>query len=841
MPPGPTALQQAGARPSAEPKGAPLFNDRFFTGLWTQRNILRDPSGVVTERWYGGRPDALLDGLNVELTNRLTLARAPGSTAYSSATLSQGVNSFYSFKQFGTSTETITVMADTPAVLYAINPTSKTTVLTKAPGAGASFLIGAGNVLYIGDGVEQQAWTPLGGLRNWGVGRGGGAASSAAYAGAGSSVASGGGAAWSNPGNATGAPDLAYATATGPGGNAATDYLRLTTYAISLAGSLGGIQIAITLKVSANVFGNLLNAQLTLNGNRVGVAKVQRLLGAGPFTITLGGPNDLWGTNLTSAQVSVNNANFGVDIWATPFSSILFSVDAAQITGYQTGTPPTVALVAGGFSPAPATGYKYVVAYANGSNTVVGQASIPSALIKPDATHSVQVSLVASTDPQVTQIYVFRTLDGGATYYNLPSSPYPNTTGNITDSAADSTLQLFQQADLNGLNTPPPFGFTAFEFHMGHIWGAVGNTLYYSVGSDLGLILGNGNEGFPPANFFTFPSAITRLLSLSTVAGAGLIVFTTSDVYVILGNGTALAVLNGATGITVFYAAPLLKKVGLPNYNALDARGAIVYMMTNDGRVISFNPNSQIIYTDPEKALNEIGFAIGAPPPASSITLTGGTLASFTPSSTYVSWHGAGSADQALYVSDGSTGWFRCNPNQQPDGGAVWSAKRNIVGGCSAVQSIETSPGVYQLLIGPPSSGGSVLYRDPTVFADNTSAYSAKARFGANVLAHPGQVANPEFVTCDFAAVGSQPTVQVLFDELDAAFTTLSVTTQDPPQLTAPSSVFANRYDVRQAASGTQIPAACRYMQLWVDFGNTDTVQNEILTLCPFGSYEQEA
>ena len=83
---GPNLLEQSGARPRIQPTGAPLFTNRFFSGLYTQRNILRDPSGVVQEKWYGGRPDAFIDGVNVEVSNRLTAARAPGSTAYSTAT-----------------------------------------------------------------------------------------------------------------------------------------------------------------------------------------------------------------------------------------------------------------------------------------------------------------------------------------------------------------------------------------------------------------------------------------------------------------------------------------------------------------------------------------------------------------------------------------------------------------------------------------------------------------------------------------------------------------------------------------------------------------------------------
>lgn len=850
MPPGPNPLQAAGAKPSRDTQGTTLYHNRFFTGLVTQRNILRDPAGVVQERWYGGRSDALLDGVNVELTNRLTLARAPGSTAYSSATLPQAANSFYSFKKFTTGTETITVMADTPAVLYSINPTSKTTVLTKAAGAGPAYLIGVGNTLYIGDGVEQMAWNGIAPLRNWGIGRYQNAAGANAYAGTGTDNG-GGHNAWVNPGNITAAPNTVYATtATVIPAHAAdyiSNYLDATNYGgfgVGATDTITGVQLIVTGFQTG--FSGTLIAALLYAGAVVGVLKSAVLPGSAG-TVTLGGSSDLWGGALTAAMVT--SSSFGVRLYmagtnggGSPQTNNA-SLDAANLGVYRTGSPP-VALVAGGVSPAPATGYQYVAAYGN-NGSPVGQASPPSPVIKPDATHSVQVSLTASADAQVNQIYVFRTRDGGSVYENLPGSPYPNTSGNITDSAADATLNVFQLADLNGLNTPPPAGFVACESHMGRIWGAVGNVVYYSVGPDLGFILGNGNEGFPPANFFTFPSQVVRLLSLNSAAGSVLLVFTISDVYPIYGNVSAAGALAGLGG-TVFYAgATLLKKVGLASYNALDARGSIIYMMTNDGRVISFNPSSQIVFLDPEKALNEIGFPIGAQPPSWQITLTGGSLAGFTSSSAYVTWHGAGSADQALYVADGSTGWFRCNANQQPDGGSVWSTKRNIVGGCSAVQSIETSPGLFQLLIGPPAGGGSVLYRDTTVFADATVAYPSNCRIGAITLAQPGQLANPTFLTADFAYLGSNPTLSVLFDELDAAngavFTTLVKTDNDPPHLTAPLTVFSYRYHVRQATSGAQIPAACRWMQLKVDFGSSDGQQNELLTLSIFGSYEQEA
>lgn len=78
-------LEQSGAQAQKQPKYVPMFMDRQFTGLYTQRNPLHDPSDVATARFYGGRPDALLGGSNVELTNYLILQRRPGLSPFSGA------------------------------------------------------------------------------------------------------------------------------------------------------------------------------------------------------------------------------------------------------------------------------------------------------------------------------------------------------------------------------------------------------------------------------------------------------------------------------------------------------------------------------------------------------------------------------------------------------------------------------------------------------------------------------------------------------------------------------------------------------------------------------------
>jgi len=91
-------LEQAGAQPQKQPRFASLFMDRAFTGLFTQRSVLHDPSDVATAKFYGGRPDALWSGVNVELTNRLTLQRRPGLTPFSLAAYPTAPNRSYPFE-----------------------------------------------------------------------------------------------------------------------------------------------------------------------------------------------------------------------------------------------------------------------------------------------------------------------------------------------------------------------------------------------------------------------------------------------------------------------------------------------------------------------------------------------------------------------------------------------------------------------------------------------------------------------------------------------------------------------------------------------------------------------
>jgi hypothetical protein len=62
----------------------------------------------------------------------------------------------------------------------------------------------------------------------------------------------------------------------------------------------------------------------------------------------------------------------------------------------------------------------------------------------------------ADPDPDTKRIRVFRTKDGGATLYELPSSPYPNTTQTIADNAGDNQLNLLRPAPPQSSAQPGP-------------------------------------------------------------------------------------------------------------------------------------------------------------------------------------------------------------------------------------------------------------------------------------------------------------------------------------------------------------------------------------------------
>jgi hypothetical protein len=528
----------------------------------------------------------------------------------------------------------------------------------------------------------------------------------------------------------------------------------------------------------------------------------------------------------------------------------------------------------------------------------------------------VNISGIGSADPQVDTIEIYRTADGGKTYYFLTDIKNPAPVSGVAQpwtyqdfqpdfpSATQPGLNMLVLAPTAHFNDPPPVGLINIVQFFGRLWGSVGSTVYCSEGPLVGGSSqppGNGFTAWNPGQFWQFPSPVTKLVPTPS----SLLVFTTSDTFVI----------SGGPQITSFFAYPKLPGLGLTSGNALSIRGTIVDFITSDGRFISL---------DPSTGQSETGFPI-----ADLIA------AAVAPSTAYVTYHAQGSSDTALFVGDGSTGWYRCNPTQSPDStisGPVWSPKANIVGGVKAIGSLEVAPGQHALLAGSGSANQPILVRDSTftTFSDAGTAYPANFTFGAIVLAQPGQLAEVNFITCEYQRRGTSPKLAVLLDEIyDSAmtitaavqsggnttytytvnagsvapqlgdgptitgmadagnngtftisalgvgtftvpnangvtrsgqtgsatmfadltgnvFSATGVPPQDPPLVYGatfiPSSLYSPRYYLEQSVNGVTPPqgASCRFMEIRIDYGSTDTVQNELLTMTIYGQHWDE-
>lgn len=467
-------------------------------------------------------------------------------------------------------------------------------------------------------------------------------------------------------------------------------------------------------------------------------------------------------------------------------------------------------------------GWKYCVALVNTlDNTVSNCTPISAATGNFIGVSGISIAAGAGLpdviDPQSDYVAVFRTTDGlstpflipgETTTYTVPLSVYLSS--GYTDTTPDIELNNLIAGAIAGENTPPAAGAKNLVFHLNRIWYSIGNVVYWTAGPDTPV--GNGVNGTPPLNFANFPSLVTRIVP--TAVGA--IVFTVSDVYVIQGQGTASNPIQAPI--------PIMEGVGILNYNALDVNGSIIGFFTTDNQFCILTPDSGASYA---------GFPIG-----DQFRLNNGHPGqSWDAAKVYVTWHCEGE-DQGWYVSDGANGWFRLMPTPAPEQGYTWSPFATIVGGCKAVQSVEVTPGVHKLLLGPVATG-SILQRDLTAHQDNGQNYPANAVVGSAVLAQPGQVAVISFVTTESVRVGTPLVLGVLIDEAlpyyTGPFDILKKWESDPPGLKQSKSFYAQRFYLNEARD----EAACRHCQVQINWA-AENAANELVSLTIFGGYLQE-
>ena len=1023
-------IQKAGAQPSKQPRYAPIFTNRYATGIWTQRSPLRDAASTrIEEEFYGARGDALIDGLNCEVSTKLTFIRRPGLSVYNSQTF-PAINRFYENRTSTynasqtSSTENIQVIVDTASTIYdATGPSTKTSLFTKTSGADATSFQSVGNALYFSDGPDQKklltpslVWAP-----NTVFTQGEYILDSNGFLQVAESaftltitnilISSISGVFYAL---ITFNRAVPWAVGTPLTFQNMTAYTGLNTQTLDIQSptvyGANADQVAVLAATATTPFGpsaetGTASSQNTATQNQSGATlpAFNPILGGTTNDGNIqwrnfGKPLYNWGLATPTAAPTIsqnpdyrswtpntaldqyftildsnNNIQFvsvpGTTGSSTPaWNGQVPSVTFNTVSGTTVGTPnaggPTsdnsVTWLNGGplisWSPSTVFGYNKVILDSNGNlqllmsatspyqsdttaptwnatlggsttdadivwqNVGIGNIVFTGAVQYAFSYHSVDGSVSTASptvsqnfnsqvfgppseyraklfgptisDPQIDQIWIWRTTQGGGLFLFLDAVPNPAVgtaaTWKYTDFLPDTSLDNEIEAPLADENDPPPVGLTALTYHLGCVFGAVGNEVFYSNGpSD---IVGNPNTAWSPSNVFVFPSTVVRLFPMVN----GLLVFTTSDIYIIQGTNTANSAL---------FDTPFLEDIGLFSYDAFAANGGVIYMYTSDNQVLTLDSGGGV---------KELGFPIG-----DQFGPTQGTQ-TFTPSSSHVTWHIAGSREHALYVSDFQGNWWRMLANTAPETGVAWCPMAQISGGFSAVESIETSPGTHQLLVGPKISGP-ILKRDYSVNSDNGLAYSAYAVLGSIVLAQPGQLAVVESITTDSQAIGTPPTLQVQLDEISfitgmasavpnnggtgyavgnisqvnesgaqvgtvrvtsvnagvvtglavlqpgqdypatatglatttitgtgtgltvnivngGFFEDLTLYTQDPTQLEPSITTYAQRFYLSQ----TQLPAVCRHMQILVDWGALDTVQNELLALSVFGCYESE-
>lgn len=459
--------------------------------------------------------------------------------------------------------------------------------------------------------------------------------------------------------------------------------------------------------------------------------------------------------------------------WSTGYSYVYsFAARSVSDPWLSSTTAPLGLGDANSLVNGPLSGQPYVLPAPTGSaDATVSTASPAVSFASTNNGAIITVKGFGSTDPQVDTIYIYRTSDGGTTYFLLTKITAPAPIGGVAqpwvfhDAIPDSPnatsdgLQTLTVAPLNHFSDPPPVGLINLVQHLGRIFGSVGATVFCSEGPLVGGSSqppGNGFTQFNPGQYWAFPSLVTKLVPTAS----GLFVFTTSDLYIISGGPSATSLFSGI----------LIPGLGLSSFNACTTSGNVIYLLTADNQLVSLDPNMGV---------SEIGVGIGD------------KINAISPTAAYVAFLIQGSNDKALYVGNGSTGWFRCNPNLAPDSpisGPVWSPFATIAGGngCGALAALEYSPGKHALLIGSTSSGNPILVRDSTftTFSDNGTAYPSWATVGSIVLAEPGQLAELGFITCDFIKTGKSPIVSVLLDEIQDSYLSITAASFSTPNTT---------------------------------------------------------
>lgn len=525
-----------------------------------------------------------------------------------------------------------------------------------------------------------------------------------------------------------------------------------------------------------------LNGQMIKAGTAVGSFQSQGI-GTSAAYVPIGSGTNLFGSTWVPADVS--GSTFGVQIVASAKffhvhnssgtdPTITFSIDDVRITAYYSSPSaglPTTSLSGTGITAA--TGYQYVYCYFNSTTGHLSSPSQASVTTGAFSNKTVNVTVTASTDPQVDKIRIFRTTDGGGgQFFEIENSPVANVTGPYPDTTTDANLSVIT-APTFGFNDPPP-PQKGFIWFANRIWGFSNATVYFTDWEELNL--GVAEEAWvsgPAGNYWNFDSEVTGL----SIVQDGVLIFTAGSIYKIDGDS-----------LDTFRRTTIAKGIGCRQ------RATI----TRLGGLTAFLANTNSVWTTDSNSLQEISREIQP------------TLDGIDHSQASMAFHIQGQNRWLVLADPGhqQTVVYDTNLGQ-------WMPPWTIQ--CTSLCSAETSEGTWNLLAGAnPSQQFSVnvmLTMLPGSYEDfNVGGVTYPASIILNPIPlineHMGEV--NQFVDIYYPqAPGRVSYLEYFGMEFDANsnldLQDVSFCHDDDPATAAYTSIFANATDAPKLAQGINI------------------------------------
>jgi hypothetical protein len=364
--------------------------------------------------------------------------------------------------------------------------------------------------------------------------------------------------------------------------------------------------------------------------------------------------------------------------------------DGTTVSNWGIGTPAsaiTSSLVTSGSLTA-TIGYLYVVCFSSSTSTHVGSPSpFLSTRIVPDA-QNINVSGNTTIDPQVTQVRVFRTTDGGSVYFEHPSSPVVYSTwvsSGLTDSSADTAL-LSTEAPLAGFNNRPPQSKSC-AFYAGRIWTTSSSSVNFSGFEEINI--GVKEEAFPEFNNFSFGAETTGI----GVTENSLLVFTAHTVFRITGDS-----------LDTFHRETAFSNAGTHN-NAT---------VTSNGKVVAWLDSTNIIRVSDGFSMEEVSIPIRP------------DLQNINHDLAQMTFYDNGVYQWLILLDGGNDKMYAHNLDT-----GHWNVPWDLTD-ITAISHGETSAGAAQLFVG---RNGKPLALSTTAYTDESATYPASITTNAfNVL-----------------------------------------------------------------------------------------------------------